>query len=262
MRVFSRLFERGDHNREIDRELQFHIDELSDRYVAAGLPRDEAVRRACIEVGGVQQIKEAVRDVWARRWFDDAVRDLQFACRTYARIPVFALTAVMTLALAIGVNTALFSIMRQVLLKTLPVSHPEELVEIDCNSSANATAGGRTCMQSYPAFRVLSERHDGLSGVFAFSPVPNGLIASFHGTRELITGQLASANTFDVLGVGTAAGRSLVASDDRPGAEPVAVLSFGYWRRTFAGSGDVVGQSLILNNRAVTIVGVLPRTFR
>ena len=114
-----------------------------------------------------------MRMVWAWRWFDDAVRDLQFACRTYARMPVFALTAVMTLALAIGVNTALFSIIRQVLLKTLPVSNPEELVEIDCNSSPDATGGGRACMQSYPAFRLLSERHDGLSGVFAFSPVPN-----------------------------------------------------------------------------------------
>jgi predicted permease len=262
VRLFSRIFRPRGLDPQIEKELQFHVDEQADRYVEAGLPRDEAVRRARADFGSIQHIKEEVRDVWTWRWFADAVQDLRFALRTYFRMPVFAVTAVLTLALGIGVNTALFTIVRQVLFKSLPVSNPEELVEIDCNAGPGVTGGRGTCMHSYPAFRLLSERHDGLSGVFAFAPVPNGLIASFHGRRELITGQLASANIFDVLGVGPAAGRLLLGPDDRAGAEPVAVLSYGYWRRAFAGDRAVVGQSLILDNRDVAIVGVLPRTFR
>src|SRR5688500_8690972 len=165
----------------IDRELQFHIDALVEDYVRSGLSRDEARRRALIEFGGVQQIKEDVREVWTWRWLDDAVRDVQFAVRTYARAPVFAVTAVLTLALGIGVNTALFTVVRQVLLKALPVPHPEELVEIDCGSGPQATGGGNNCLHSYPAYQLLAQRHGGLSGVFAFAPVPSGLVASVRG---------------------------------------------------------------------------------
>ena len=256
------LFRRRRLCSRIDKELQFHIAALVDEYVQSGLPRDEAIRRAHIEFGGVQQIKEDVREVWTWRWIDDTVRDVQFAVRTYVRVPVFALTAVLTLALGIGVNTALFSVIRQVLIKTLPVPNPEELVEIDCSSGPEATGGGNNCMHSYPAYQLLAERHDGLSGVFAFSPVPSGLVASVRGTRELITGQLASANTFDVLGLHPAVGRLLVESDDRRGADVAAVLSHGYWLRSFGGDASVIGQSLTLDNHPATIVGVLPRTFR
>jgi predicted permease len=256
------LFRRRGLGSRIDKELEFHIAALVDEYVESGLPRDEAIRRAHVEFGGVQQVTEDIRDVWTWRWIDDAVRDAQFAVRTYVRVPVFALTAVLTLALGIGVNTALFSVIRQVLIKTLPVPNPEELVEIDCSSGPEATGGGNNCMHSYPAYQLLAERHDGLSGVFAFSPVPSGLVASARGKREVITGQLASANMFDVLGLHPAAGRLLVDSDDRPGAEVPAVLSHGYWLRSFGGDANVIGQSLKLDNHSVTIVGVLPRTFR
>jgi predicted permease len=262
MRMLRRLVERRNLKSQIDKELQFHIDERADRLVEEGMPRSEALRLARAELGGMQQINEAVREVWTWRWLNDGIRDVQFALRTYVRLPAFALTAVATLALGIGANTALFSIIRQVLLKTLPVSNPHELVEIDCSSGPGATGGGGSCMHSYPAFRLLSERHEGLSGMFAFSPVPNGLIASSRGTREVVTGQLASANMFDVLGVGPAAGRLLVDADDAPGAEPVAVLGHGYWLRAFAGDPGVVGQALMLDTHVVTIVGVLPRTFR
>ena len=261
MAIFSRFWRNAPGGR-IDQELQFHIDESADAYEAAGLTRQEAVRRARAELGGVPQVAERVRDVWAWRWWDDLRRDVQFAVRTYVRAPASALTAVLTLALGIGVNTALFSIVRQVLLSSLPVSNPHELVEIDCRSGPGATGGGGTCMHSYPAFRLLSDRHDGLTGIVAFSPVPNGLVASSQGRREVVTGQLASANMFEVLGVRPFAGRLFVAADDRSGAEAVAVISHGYWLRAFGGNPAVIGQALTLNNRTATVVGVLPPAFR
>src|SRR3954464_3052109 len=135
------LFRRRGLGPRIDTELQFHIDALVDEHVQSGVPRDEAIRRAHVEFGGMQQIAEDVREVWTWRWIDDGIRDLQFAGRTFLRAPVFAVTAVLTLALGIGVNTALFSVVRQVLVKTLPVPHPEELVEIDCKSGPEATGG-------------------------------------------------------------------------------------------------------------------------
>ena len=262
MPILKRIFGRRDRGADIEKELRFHIDERTEHYIASGWPPADARRQARVEFGGIQQIKEQVSDIWIRRWFDDARRDTGFALRTYVRAPIFAATAVVTLALGIGVNTALFTIVRQVLLTPLPVSEPRELVEIDCNATPGATGGGARCMHSYPAFQLLSARHEPLSGIVAFSPVPGGLISAFRGRREMITGQLASANMFDVLGLTPAEGRLLQTADDDPGAEAVAVLSHGYWQRAFGGSRDVLGQPLTLNNHPVTIVGVLPPAFR
>ena len=191
------------------------------------------------------------------------LRDLRYALRTLARAPGFTTVAVLTLALGIGVNTALFSVIRQVLLKTLPVANPQELVEIECNGRPGATRKEAEAACNPIRRFVSSRRATRVCPVSSrFSPVPNGLIASFQGRREVITGQLASANIFEVLGVTPAAGRLLFAADDRPGAPPVAVLSYGYWLRAFADSHAAIGASLFLNGRAVTIVGVLPRAYR
>ncbi len=261
MNILRRLLTRHDPAVLIDKELRFHVEELADHHEAAGLPRHEAVRRAQVELGGIPQISENVREVWAWRWLDEGLRDLQFAWRTCRRSPMRTLTAVLTLALGLGVNIALFGVVRQVLLRALPVANPHELVEIDCQSGPGTTGGGRACMHSYPAFRLLTARPEGLTGIVAFAPVPNGVVASFEGRREVIAGQLASANTFELLGVHPTAGRLLQPADDRPGAEMVVVLSYGYWLRAFGGRGDVIGRALTLNDRAVTIAGVLPRAF-
>lgn len=262
MRLLNALLRWRRRDAEIEKELRFHVDRQIASHMAAGASRAEAERRTRLEFGGLRQTREGVRDVRAGAWLEDAVRDVQFALRTYRRLPAFALASILTLALGIGVNTALFSTVRQVLLKTLPVQRPQELVAIDCRSGPGATGGGGTCLQSYPAFRIVVERHEGLTGVFAFSPVPNGIVVSTSSGREVITGQLTSANTFSVLGVLPEIGRLLVDDDDRSGAGPVAVLSHAYWLRAFGGSRDVVGQSLRLNTLPVEIVGILPRDFR
>jgi predicted permease len=249
-------------DRDLQDEIAAHLEEAIAEHMQQGLTPEDARREALRQFGGVTQAREAYRDVHSFAWFEDAQRDIGYAARTLRRAPVFASVVVLTLAVGIGVNTALLSIVRQVLLKTLPVPHPEQLVEIDCDSGPGSTGGGPRCMQSYPAFRLLSANHSGLSGIAAFAPVAYGLVAAHHGRREVITGQVASANLFDVLEIHAEAGRLLGESDDRPGAPPVVVLSDRYWMRQFDGSLDAIGQTLVLNNTTLTIVGILPRSFR
>src|SRR5258708_4181743 len=247
---------------DFSEEIRADIALEMDRLIAEGMGPEEAGAAALRAFGNVTRTQERFYESRRVMWMRDLLRDVRYALRTLSRAPGLTTVAVLTLALGIGVNTALFSVVRQVVLTSLPVANPQELEEIECNARPGATGGGGSCMHSYPAFRLLSARHEGLSGVWAFSPVPNGLVASGQGGREVITGQLASGNIFDVLGVAPAAGRLLLDADDRPGAPPVAVISHGYWLRAFAGSHDVIGGALVLNGRAVTIVGVLPRAYR
>jgi predicted permease len=254
------LFKSRQLDRQIDKELQFHIDEQIAAHMAAGLSNAEAARRTRLEFGGRGQIAEEVRAVRQWRWLEDARSDIRFALRSYRRAPAFAMMAVVTLGLAIGVNTALFSVVRPVLLKMLPVARPQELVEIGCTSPPGTA--GAVCVPSYQAFQLLAENRDALTGAFAFSPVPYGVVAVVDGRREVITGQLTSGSAFGVLEIHAALGRLLMPADDRADANLVAVLGHGYWQRAFGGRADVIGESITLGTQSATVVGVLPPDFR
>jgi predicted permease len=260
MKLIRRLFPRRAADR-INEELQFHIDEQIASHLAAGMSPAEAARITRLEFGGRQQVKEEIRAGRRWAWLDDARGDVRFALRTYRRTPAFAAMAVLTLALGIGVNTALFTVVREVLIRQLPVANPHELVEIDCVPGPSAP-NNRTCMQSYPAFELLRQRHDGLAGIAAFTPAPGGVVAVVDGRREVVTALLASGNMFDVVGVAPQLGRPLVDTDDQPAAPAAAVISHAYWQRAFGGRPEVVGGSFTLGSQDVMIVGVLPRTFR
>ncbi len=261
MPILDQLLRRfGQRDRQIDKELQFHIDEQIAAHMAAGLSYAEAARRTRLEFGGRRQIAEEVRAVRQWRWLEDARSDIRFALRAYRRAPAFAMMAVLTLGLAIGVNTALFSVVRQVLLKMLPVARPQELVEISCVSAPGAV--GSVCVPSYLAFQRLADHRDALSGVFAFTAVPYQVVSVVNGRREIVTAQLTSGSAFGVLEINAALGRLLTPADDRADANLVAVLGHGYWQRAFGGRADVIGESITLGTQTATVVGVLPRDFR
>jgi putative ABC transport system permease protein len=261
MPILDRLLRRfGQRDRQIDKELQFHIDEQITAHMAAGLSYAEAARRTRLEFGGRRQIAEEVRAVRQWSWLEDARSDIRFALRSYRRAPAFAAMAVLTLGLAIGVNTALFSVVRQVLLKMLPVARPQELVEISCVSAPGAV--GSVCVPSYQAFQLLADHRDALGGVFAFTPVPYGVVSVVNGRREIVTAQLTSGSAFGVLEINAARGRLLTPADDRADANLVAVLGHSYWQRAFGGRADVIGESITLGTQTATVVGVLPRGFR
>ncbi|MEO8027322.1 MAG: ABC transporter permease, partial [Bryobacteraceae bacterium] len=183
------------------------------------------------------------------------LQDLRFALRTFGRNPGFAIVAVLTVALGIGGNTAMFTLVNAVILKSLPVRAPDELVVI---GSRDADSGSDTSF-SYPMYRDLRDRNTVLSGLLARGHA--NFSASDGATSERLDGELVSGNYYDVLGVHPAAGRFFTQEDDKPESPAVAVLSWGYWQRRFGGERSAIGRELELNGHRATIIGVSPREF-
>jgi putative ABC transport system permease protein len=190
--------------------------------------------------------------------------DLRYALRQLRKTPTFALTALVTLALGIGANTAIFTVFNQVLLRSLPVEKPGELVRL----TYTGTYKGRLSIFggdvhdyfSYPMYRELSDRNSVFTGVLANSEVQVGTV--WKNQPELVNAELVSGNYFDVLGVGATVGRTLLQSDDRvKEGSPVVVLSYDYWKTKFGSSSEVVNQTLLINGHPFVIVGVAPQGF-
>lgn len=186
-------------------------------------------------------------------------QDLRYAFRTLARTPGFTTVVVLTLGLGIGANTAIFSLMDQVLLRLLPVKNPGELVQLDGPGAFNGrTQGARTF--SYPMYVDFRDRNDAFTGLVARYGTSATL--TYRNQPERVQVEVVSGNTFDVLGVPAAIGRAFTQEDDRvPGAHPVAVLGHGYWQRRFAGDPGIVDQVFTLNSTRMTIVGIAPAGF-
>jgi predicted permease len=185
--------------------------------------------------------------------------DLRSALRTLIHAPAFSLVVVLTLGLGIGANTAIFSLMDQLLLRLLPVVRPEELVQLDGPGPfSGRTINDRTF--SYPAYQDLRDGNDVFAGLLARAPAAATLVQS--GQAERVTVEMISGNTFEVLGVRPALGRAISADDDRvPAGHPVVMLSHAYWTRRFAGDPQILNQTLTINTTAMTVVGVAPRGF-
>ena len=190
-------------------------------------------------------------------------QDFRYALRQLGKAPGFAAVAIITLALGIGANTAIFSLLDQALLRTLPVKDADRLVILQSLGSFNGHTSSRTDENfsfSYPMYRDLRDSNSVFSGLIATDKVDVGV--QWHNQPELVDGELVSGNYFDVLGVRPALGRLLVASDDVvPDANPVAVLSFSYWQRRFGSDPAVLNQSILINGRPFTVLGVAPPGF-
>jgi predicted permease len=187
------------------------------------------------------------------------IQDVRLALRTLRRSPVFACVAILSLALGIGANTAIFTLMDQVLLRMLPVQHPEQLVMLDQQGPTQGKVENDNSF-SYPMYKDFRDRSPVFSGVLARFPL--GMSVSYRGQTELASGDLVSGNYFEVLGVRAWAGRTFTQDDDRtPGAHPVAFLTHGYWQRRFGGDRAILNQTLVINGHALTVVGIGPPGF-
>ena len=244
------LRERRRLERELSAELADHVERHVADLVAAGVAEPEARRRAQLALGGVEQVKEACRDERGTRWLEEFASDLGYAGRGLLQRPAFAAVALLSLALGIGANTALFSIVDSLIRRSLPVREPERLVLL---------AGYWT----NPLWEQIQQRQREIfDGAVAWSATEFDLAAG--GEEKPVDGLFVSGSFFEVLGVPAQVGRMILPSDDRSrsAADPrVAVLSDGFWRRHYGGDPDVVGRTLRLDRHAFTIVGVTPPGF-
>lgn len=182
------------------------------------------------------------------------LQDLRFATRTFAKSPAFVAVAVLSLALGIGANTAIFTLTDQLLLRMLPVKHPEQLVLLSARGQHYGNNQGMNRI-SYPMYQDFRDRNQVFSGMFCFRETPMSL--SYGGRTERVAGELVSGNYFPLLGAGAALGRVFTADDDKfQRQHPIAVLSHGYWLRRFAGDPGVIGRKIVINGFPLTIVGV------
>ena len=276
MTAVRNLFHMRQVDSDLDAELRAYVDGRTEERIAAGMTPEAARRTVLAEFGGTEPVKQAVRDGRAGTGVETVWQDVRFALRILRKAPGFTAVVVLTLALGIGANTAIFTLVNAVLLRAIPVTHPEELVVLrwsahkepestgmssfgDCTMRRNA-GNESGCSMPYPMYRALAERRDVFADVTAFAGTAD-LNLGGNGQASIAAGELVSGTYFDTLGVPAALGRTLGIADDQRGANAVAVLDYGYWQRMFGGAPGVLGSMVRLNNVAFTIVGVADRGF-
>jgi hypothetical protein len=236
--------------REFDGEIETHLRLLTERYVRQGMNEAEAARAARRQFGNLTLLQEAHRDMRGIRFIDTIFQDLRFGVRMLLQNKGFTAVAALSLALGIGANTAIFSLLDALLLKPLPVRHPEQLVFVD----------GLSFAYPDPVFPELSERNSSFAGMFSYHSTP--ITVSDGNQAERVIGGLVSGNFFNMLGVGAHLGRVFSDADDQtPGGHFVTVISYNYWRRRFGADPQIVGRKISVNNYPFTIIGVVSRGF-
>ena len=246
------MFWRKRRQSDFNEEIQAHLTLEIDRLLEEGLSREEAEAAARRQFGNVASAQERFYESSRWLWLEHLKRDLLYAVRVLFRSPGFAAVAVFSLALGIGVNALIFSVVNALVLRPLPIDHPEQVVFV---ASPNSRPGN-----SFPNYRDIRDRNQSFSGLLAYRISIMELETGNHAER--IWGYLATGNYFDVLGVRPVIGRLFHQDDDlNPGASPYAVLSYQAWQRRFGGDPAIVGQTIRINRQPFTVLGVAPSGF-
>src|SRR5262245_12372497 len=269
---------------ELDEELQFHLEEERDEQRASGLPARQAAWAARRDLGNVTLLREDARTLWTWTPLEQLAQDFRYGLRTMLKNRAFTALAALSLALGIGANTAIFSFMDSILLRSLPVSDPASLVVMKWHAKPfafgrSATNGSEFVLRSisgsfydepdgksgfifpFPAFERLQQSSEPvLSSIFGYFRAGKSNVI-VNGAAELTIGQYVTGDFFRGLAVPPAAGRLIQTDDDRAGAPAVAVISRGYSERRFGGAANAAGQPILINNVPFTVVGVTPPEF-
>jgi predicted permease len=255
MSWLTRLFGRDTLERDLDRELQFHLDSRTDDLVRLGTPPAEARRLARLELGGIELTKEKARDARGTRVVEDWWHDTKYALRAMARTKAFSAAAIVTLALGIGASTAVWSVIDALILRALPVQRPEEL------RAMRRVGDQNEFLISYGNFHRVQKSLPPGASLAAMSATAR-MYAAIGEAPEPVIAQLVTGEWFPLLGVGAETGSVLSQADDQTlGAHPVVVLSHGFWQRRFGGDPSIVGKTLRINGTPLTVKGIAEREF-
>jgi predicted permease len=274
------LFRRPNLADDLKAEIRSHLEMEERENLESGMPPDEAHYAALRRFGNVTLAEERSREIWIWNAAETLWQDIRFGFRQLRRNAGFTAVAVITLALGIGANTAIFSLIDAVMLKTLPVRNSQQLTLLSWaaqgvpgimpatdlihsmhgNMDQDKTGRLASTSFSYPAFEAFRARTNIFSSAFAFADAGR-VNFGVNGEARLAEGELVSGEYFSGLGVRTVIGRAISPADDRAGAEPVAVISYGYWERRFGRDPGVIGRAAVINNVPVTIIGVSPPEF-
>jgi predicted permease len=255
-RVFGNLLRRRQVEDTLDAELRAYVDELTDRNIVKGMPREEARRQALVEAGGIEQIKEKVREAWLGQGIASTFQDIRYACRSLLRSPGFTVVVVATLVVGIGANLTMFSLIRAVLWRPLPYPEPNRIVMIQVDARNVSNTGATT-----GEVLDLRERSRSFEQVSMINPVDANL--EYAGEMEHVTAASASDDFLPLLGARPALGRTLNSQIDENEERSLAVLiSDELWRRRFSADAGIIGRGVRINNLDVQIAGVLAPGFR
>jgi putative ABC transport system permease protein len=252
---FRSLFQSGLVEQDLGEEIRFHLDRQMEIFISQGMPAEEARNAALREMGGVQQIKEECRDARRMNLVEHFLQDIRYGIRSIWAHKSLTTTVVLSLALGLGANIAIFSVLNAVLLRSLPVEDPQRLVSIRFGENSRSTF-------TNPLWEQIRDHQQAFSGVLAFSDESFDLAE--RGERRVSRGLWVSGDFFRVLGVPPLLGRVFTQRDDRHGggvAGPVAVISYSFWKRNFGGDISIVGKTVRLNRHPFEIVGVTPPWF-
>ena len=250
------LFRRGAMEAEMDEELRSHFENQVEKFVASGLPREEALRRARLEFGGHEQLKEECRDARGVSVIETLLQDLRYALRMLRNNPGFAAVAILTLALGIGANTAIFSVIDSVLLRPLPYQDPAGLVMVWENNSQHPNPHNTVSPPDFLDWRSRNSAFAEMAAIFDQHANLTG-----NGLPQEVVLQDVSANFFSVLGVNPILGPGFTSENGRAGHDKVVIISYGFWKERFGSDTEIIGKTLVLNGHPLAVVGVAPQNF-
>lgn len=268
LKRLASLFRRQQRDVELDAELRSHIEMHAADLMRTGLSREEALRQARIAFGGIERAKEECREAIGISLLESLLQDLRFGARMLRKNPGFTTVAILTLALGIGANTSIFTLVDSVMLRALPVRDPQQLVLFTWHGrwppSFSQTGADEQFSFSYPQFEEIRQENNVLSSVFAFVPVGfshENITLNRNGQATSANAMMVTGGYFAGLGAAPLLGRTINDADEKPGARRVAVISYAYWNSQLGRDPAIVGTKIGLNGFPFTVVGVMPPAF-
>jgi len=257
--LWRNLFHKDRVDQEFSEEIQAYLDMLTEANIRQGLTPQEARRNALIEVGGVEQVQERVREIRMGQFIETAWRDIRFGVRALVHSPIFTVVTVLSLALGIGANTAIFSVVNGLLLRPLPYPEPEQIVDVWHTPPQQSFPGldrFSVSPANYLDWKAQSSAFEQMA-IYTYT----GLSLSTSNDPLPLVGAAVSSDFFTVLRTNAMQGRTFTPDEEQPGRDQVVVISHGLWQRAFGANPNIIGQPVTLNSRSFTVVGIMPAGF-